>query len=241
MTSTDTVPYSAPVERNPTPNRNVSQFSLNHPKNYFGVPLAVAAPGDTGLLITDKLVRMGGRARAGAEALGLIDPDGNLTDLGETVVALIEEESTVEAELDRFESMKGSSERFIETAPRYWQPIAKHILQEYAVAGDVVTVLETTGPVTLAELTAVAIRNEHPLQESLLRDPETFDSNSFDEDDAAELKFPDVYAGQAIYQFKNLLYHCGILTERGADTSAVVPTQDVWALEPSLLSLGGDA
>jgi len=49
-----------------------------------------------------------------------------------------------------------------------------------------------------------------------------------------------VYAGQAVYQFKNLLFHSGILTERGADTSALVPGQDVWALEPSLVDLGGD-
>jgi len=217
----------------------VSEFSVNHPKNYFGVPLAVAAEGDTGLIITEDLVSMGGRARAGAQALGLIDQTNTLTDLGETIIAMVESESSVEQELDLFRSLRGSSERFVDAAEPHWEQIVKHALREHTVSVDVVDVLEKTGPVTLAELAGFSIRHDHDLKNTLLRDPEQYSAEAFDEEMAATLKFPDAYAGQAVYQFKNLLYHCGVLTERGADTSALLPQQDIWQLDPSIMEQTG--
>jgi len=214
---------------------NVSQFSLNHPKNYFGVVLAIAAKGETGFLITENLVTMGGKARDGAEALGLITQTNDLTELGKTIAGMVEEQSSVEKELNHFCSLKGSSERFIEATDPHWEPIAKHVLQEHTVCVDVVQVLESTGPVSLAELAAFAIRHDHDLKNALLRNPDEYTAETFNREKAAELKQPDAYSGQAVYQFKNLLYHCGVLTERGADTSALVPQQDLWKLDPSIM------
>lgn len=237
----DTIPQSAVSSSSDgsTSNETVQQFSLNHPKNYFGVPLAVTAPGDTDHLIRKHLVKMEDRARAGAEALNLIDTDGELTALGETIVETVSTESTVAAELNEFSSLKGSSERFIDAAPRYWNPIARHVLQQFELVGDVVTLLESTGPVTLPELATVAVRTNHSVQDAVLRDASAVTVEDVQSDAPDSFDSPDVYAGQAVYQFKNLLFHCGILTERGADTSALVPAQDVWAVEPSLISLGG--
>ena len=237
----DTVPQSTTSPKEPvTQSNTVTAFSLNHPKNYFGVPLAVAATADTDQLIRAHLVQMEDRARAGAEALGLITEDTELTTLGETIVETVATETAIEDELETFGDMKGSSERFIEAAPRYWNPIARHVLQQSTLVGDVVTLLESTGPVTLPELTAVAVRTNHCVQDIVLRDADSLTASDVQPDPPASLRTPDVYAGQAVYQFKNLLFHTGILTERGADTSALVPSQDVWALDPSLVNLGGD-
>lgn len=218
---------------------DVGQFSLNHPKNYFGVPLAIAAPGKTDALITTHLVQMEERARAGAAALDLITPGGDLTQLGETVVGIVTDETNLLDELETLNDLKGTSTRFVDAAPRYWNPIARHTLQQNPLTGDVVMLLEKTGPVTLPELTEFAARHGHPFHEMVLRNPDSIDVTS--EAEVGSLEQPEVYSGQAVYQFKNLLFHCGILTERGADTSALVPMQDVWAVEPSLISLGGDA
>lgn len=219
--------------------RSVSYFSLNHPKNYFGVPLAVAAPGETESLIESNLVQMTDRAKVGAEALGLVSETGDLTDLGETIVRTVQSETTLTKELKAFEDLKGTSERFVDTAPRYWDPIARHVLQQNPLTGDIVTLLEKTGPVTLPEITNVAVRNEHPFSETVLRDPDAIKQQA-SVDDAIAYDSPEIYAGQAVYQFKNILFHCGILTERGSDTSALVPGQDVWALDSSLIDLGGE-
>jgi len=221
--------------------QGVSQFSLNHPKNYFGVALAVASDRDTGYLITNNLVAMGGRARAGAEALGLIDQTNSLTELGETIIAMVEEESCIEDELGAFTTLSGSSERFVDAAGAYWEPIVKHALREHTVCVDVVDVLEKTGPVTLTELASISIRHDHDLKDTLLRNPANYTPETFGPKQAAELKYADAYSGQAVYQFKNLLYHCGVLTERGADTSALLPQQDVWEIDPSIMApVGGD-
>lgn len=233
--STTTSSEAAATENNP-----VAAFSLNHPKNYFGVPLAIAAVGDTDQLIRTYLVTMETRARAGAEALGLITSNGELTALGETIVESVAAETTIEDELERFGGLQGSSERFIEAAPRYWNPIARYALQQSSLVGDIVTLLENTGPVTLPELTTVAVRTNHCVQETILRDADTVTPSDVQPEPPDALRTPDVYAGKAVYQFKTLLFHAGILTERGADTSALVPRQDVWALEPSLVDLGGD-
>lgn len=233
--STTTSSEAAATENNP-----VAAFSLNHPKNYFGVPLAIATVGDTDQLIRTYLVKMETRARAGAEALGLITSDGELTALGETIVETVAAETTIKAELDTFGDLQGSSQRFIEAAPRRWNPISRHALQQCSLVGDVVTILENTGPVTLPELTTVAIRTNHCVQETILRDADVVTPSDVQPEPPEALRTPDMYAGQAVYQLKNLLFHTGILTERGADTSALVPSQDVWALEPSLVDLGGD-
>ncbi len=234
-TETETPVTTNAAIRNPPQKKTVAAFSLNHVKNYVGVPLAIAAPGDTDALIEENLVDMTERARAGSIALGLTDTDNDLTDIGETVVETVQSETTLETELSNLQDLRGTSTRFIDAADRYWNPLIRHIARQNSLIGDVATILESTGPVTLPELARVATRNNHPVSEMLLRDPQS-DENVED----IPFNSPEVYSGQAVYQFKNLLYHCGVVSERGADTSALVPKQDVWALEPWLIELGGE-
>lgn len=214
---------------------SVAAFSLNHVKNYLGVPLAITAPQDTDSVIESHLVNMPSRARAGSIALGLTQSNDDLTRLGQTVVDTVVEESSIDEQLTAFKSMKGSSTRFIEAADRFWNPVVRHVVQQNPLIGDVATLLDSTGPVTLPELAYTATQADHRVSTMLLRD----DVDSSVVDDVA-FESPVVYAGQAVYQFKNVLYHCGVVTERGADTSALLPEQDVWALEPWLLDFGGE-
>jgi hypothetical protein len=57
-------------------------FSFNHPKNYFGVPIAAAADGATAPIIEGYIVRATGAAKEGAIELGLIDESGTPTESG---------------------------------------------------------------------------------------------------------------------------------------------------------------
>ncbi len=242
MSDNTTIPQEITEQSTIKLNEAVKAFSFTHAKNYFGVPLAVASSEPTDEVISSTLVDLPERARNGAEALNLITRSGDLTKLGETIVETITTETTISGELQTFESLKGTTERFIDVAPRYWHPIVQHVLKQHPITGNVVTLLESTGPVTLTELTQVAVRTDHPVKEMLLRNPETFDPVDEEKRGSESESFstPEVYTGAAVYQFKNLLFHCGIITERGADTSALIPDQDVWALEPALISLGGD-
>lgn len=233
--------YSDPINRESALKQEVSEFHLNHPKNYFGVPLAVAADGDTGFIIQENLVNMGGKARAGAEALGLINRTNDLTELGKTIVGWVEDESSVEEELMAFNGLKGSTKRFVDVADPYWIPIVQHALQQHTIAVDIVNILEKTGEVSLTELSLFAINHNQEVKNALLRNPEDYpnNTNSLSRDQLAELKEPEAYSGQAVYQFKTLLYHCGVLTERGKDTSALIPSQDKWAIDPMITEGGG--
>lgn len=219
----------------------VANFSFTHPKNYFGVPLAVASADPTDVAIEAALVGLPDNARRGARELNLITDAGELTTLGETIVNTVKAETTITNELETFRELKGSTARFIDSAPRYWNPITRHVLKNHPLTDNVVTLLEKTGPVTLPELAEIAVRNEHAIGEMLLRNPDRLFAESEPGQDPPEfLSSPDAYTGTAVYQFKNILYHCGILTERGRDTSALIPDQDIWALDPALISLGAD-
>jgi hypothetical protein len=192
------------------------------------------------------LVSCPDRAINGATALDLVTADSELTALGTTIVEMVAECSSVDTELQRFEALKGSTKRFIDVVPPFWRSIATYVFRHHPITGDIVGLLEETGSTTLAELAQTAVETGHPAAESLFRDPDvvtpqagsqTTDPNRFDD--------ASVYAGCAVYQLKSNLYHAGILTERGADTSALVPKQDYWAIEPSHIDFenanaGGD-
>jgi hypothetical protein len=301
------------VERSPV------ALTLNHPKNYFGVLLATAMSDDSALRtqIQRYLVNLPDRALAGAVALGLVSvhcphtqsspcsscscsshESGHSisqTALGAQLISQVRSHSTVRRELTRFGDLRGSSQRFVTALPDYWQSLIRTTLTSFHLAGDIATLLESTGPVTLAELGTIVERTNHPFGISLFSQPTDLDYTPPEPSDRTQSQQtcshsspsepsvtthpssqtsshqnappapsssqdspphslqslststpftrPDIYRGQTVYQLKTLLYHCGLLTERGADTSALVPTQDVWQLEPQYLttpSLRGD-
>jgi hypothetical protein len=51
---------------------------------------------------------------------------------------------------------------------------------------------------------------------------------------ASELEDGDVYHSPTVFQLKAMLYHAGILTERGAEPSNLDPRQDTWRLHNPL-------
>lgn len=272
-------------------------LTLNHPKNYLGVLLATACDGDLVAQIRRWLVDLPDRAIAGAVALGLVsvsdsqrsssDTDSShthlpysvsATPLGTQILHRLTDSSSPQQELRRFGDLRGSSQRFVTAVPEFWRPLLTHLLTSYHLAGDVATLLESTGPVTLAELGQLVARTNHPFGIALFANPSELDyappsevtqtrssqspsrgssppipdqphlqrSRSPSQSSVsvppsaspAEPPFtsPRTYRGQTIYQLKAILFHCGLLTERGADTSAIIPTQDIWQLDPHHLA-----
>jgi hypothetical protein len=237
-----TPPLSDPTDNQCRPKK----FALNHPKNYFGVPLAVASSGDTIDQIESNLVGMADEAIAGAVTLDLIKSEQRpltLTAKGNSVVTAINSETSADCELLELSRLKGSSERFIDASERYWTPIVKHVLRQSSRVGAFVELLSSTGPVTLSTLAEEAIRADHQVKHELLRRPFEWSRSDVgpanDQSKIDALSSPNEYTGQTVYQFKSILYHCGILTERGRDTSALVPNQDRWELDPTLIELEG--
>ncbi|WP_302083123.1 hypothetical protein [Salinibaculum rarum] len=221
--------YTAPVARNTEPKQELSQLTFNHPKNYVGVPLAVTADADTGYLINNRLVSMCGRARDGAEALGLIDCDANLTSIGRKFVSNCTETHSAKELLTLFASLKGSSERFIDAIPEPCATATTVAVSNYNRTQEIIDLLEKTGPITLPQLLDFALQHDYTIGDEFIRESSDIDTTN---PQHHQLTHPENYSGQAVYQFKTLLYHSGILTERGSDTTALVPQQDLWELEP---------
>lgn len=184
--------------------------------------MAVVAPDPTRSVIKNCLVKMDARCITGATALGLVTPDLQLTPLGHKTVCNTTKHSSTKDELTALIQLKGKSDRFVDIASPYWSPIARDVFTAYPPAADLINILEKTGPITLPELAKLTVKHTPRFADSLFRHP----------DRRERFHSPDVYSGQTVYQLKSLLYHSGILTERGSDTSALTPDQDVWALEP---------
>jgi hypothetical protein len=226
-----------PTETKPTERHAVANLTLNHPKNYLCVPLAIASASETDTQIKE-VITLQKRARRGARALSL-SSNNRLTPLGSSLVHEVRDNTTVEAALSRLVSLSGSSERFIDSIAPYWEDVSQRVLQNYPPAGDFVTLLEKTGPVYLDELALIALKHDHQVSDYLLRDPAKLSSLPRREQKHKLQNDPRQYVGCSTYQLKALLYHTGILTSRGADTSALVPTDDYWELTDSVLSSGG--
>lgn len=218
-------------------------FGLNHPKNYLGYPLALYAEGSTEELLAEyKVVRAVDDARRGAAFLGLVEerPDGvELTPLGREVVRFARARyGGVEPALGEFEGWYRSSQCFYDLAPD-WADLARRVVFAYPATQLLVEELQTMhedgfeAP-TLVEL--VRYLNEvHPsfTVELFLRGDDDVRARALTAE--GDLRDPPLREGRSyhaptVFQLKAMLYHTGILTERGAEPSNLDPTDDVWAL-----------
>ncbi|WP_435333410.1 hypothetical protein [Haloarchaeobius sp. TZWWS8] len=221
-------------------------FGLNHPKNYLAYPLACYLPGPTDDLVAEHVVGATDGARAGAAFLGLVTerPDGvELTHLGEEVVRFaIREYGDVHEALRAFEEWKRSRKRFIDVAPR-WGQLARRVVYEYPATRLLVQELQQlhregeTAP-TLQELVC-RLHEDHPsfAVELFVSTRETARGRVLDGDgglNRGALADGTVYQSGTTFQLKAMLYHTGIVTERGGEPCNVDPTEDVWALAESL-------
>ena len=217
-------------------------FGLNHPKNYLAYPVAHAHPDPTDEVIERHVVGAVTSARKGATFLGLITetPTGPaLTSLGREVIRTANHlEGSVDAAIHRFEDWKRSSERFIDIAGG-WGLLARWVVSNYPATELLVSELQRLhdrgqARPTLPELVR-SIFADHPTfaVELFIRGTDRARQRVFlDEStlDADTLLDPAVYASPTVFQLKAMLYHVGILTERGAEPTRLEPATDVWAL-----------
>lgn len=219
-------------------------FGLNHPKNYLAYPLAVYHNAPTRELMEAHVVGAVDSARTGARFLDLIDSDpageANLTSLGREVVrfALERYDGSLDDALATFEDWRRTRERFMEEAPA-WGRVARQVLYEYPATPLLIEELQTladagTRDPSLRQL-VVHLHERHPAFAVELfvrgtddaRERVFADENTLDRDVLAD---GTIYHSATTFQLKALLYHVGILAERGAEPHRVDPTTDSWAL-----------
>ncbi|WP_394738957.1 hypothetical protein [Natronococcus roseus] len=218
-------------------------FGLNHPKNYLGYPLAHYADGDTEtLLATYDVVGAVDDARRGAAFLGLIEeaPGGaRLTSLGEEVVRFAKRNcGTVEGALSEFEAWYGSPKRFLDLAPA-WGQLARRVVFDYPATELLVTELQRlhrdgSREPSLVEFVTY-LHELHPTfaVELFVRGNRGVRRRALTTDGELRrepLEEGATYHAPTVFQLKTMLYHAGILTERGREPHRLEPTNDVWAL-----------
>mgnify|MGYP006271870727 CR=1 FL=1 len=228
------------------------RFHLTHPKNYIGVPLAVAADAPTEILVPQHLVKMAGEAAFGAQDLGLVTNRNTLTERGQIIVdtAAAHYNSPEDALMSLGENARS---RFISANSKF-AAIAQAVFATYHSVIPFVAVLDAQGPLTLPEL-AIMLADTRPeaLSETLLSLDRIPDESPIETLQSSQrpswLSEADTYHSLSTYQLKSLLCHVGILTTPGADSTHLDPDSDVWALSPHLstavrerivANLGGD-
>ncbi len=223
-------------------------FGLNHPKNYLAYPLALYHPDGTEPALAEHVVRATDAARTGAAFLGLIEERPNRTDLtplgGEVVRFALDRHGTVDAAIEAFGEWKGSRERFCELAPA-WGSLARRVVWAYPATKLLVTELEAMSEDGIFDPTLVDLLEwlfvSHPTftVELFVRGTDEARSRVLTTDGeicSAALTDGNVYHSPTVFQLKAMLYHVGILTERGAEPNRLDPQTDSWALRHPLRS-----
>lgn len=217
-------------------------FGLNHPKNYLAYPLAHYHPDPTEAVMERYVVGAVNSARSGAAFLGLVTErlgGMELTDLGREVIRFaLAREGSVDAAIRRFEEWQRSRDRFVESAGE-WGTLARFVLYRYPATELLISELQRlhdqghSNP-TLPEL-VLAVFEEHPTfaVEIFIRGSDEARTRVFRDEttlDREALSDGNVYASPTVFQLKAMLYHVGILTERGAEPNRLSPEDDVWQL-----------
>jgi hypothetical protein len=221
-------------------------FGLNHPKNYLAYPLALYHSDDTDAVLAEYVVRAVEDARRGAAFLGLIELEptrDDLTPLGEEVVRFaLDRYGSVEAALAGFEDWQRSRKRFVDIAPE-WGLLTRRVVWAYPATKLLVNELQTMHEDGIAEPTLPGfvewLHVNHPTftVELFVRGTDDARSRVLAADgdlQRAELDDGSVYHSPTVFQLKAMLYHAGILTERGSEPSNLDPSEDVWALKEPL-------
>ena len=221
-------------------------FGLNHPKNYLAVPLAVSHERDTRSLIEDYVVGAVDGAVEGAVFLGLVEDsrgERRLTPLGQEVVRFaIREYSELDDALVAFEQWQRSRKRFIDIAPK-WGEITRRVVFAYPATQLLVAELQQMHDDSIQEPSLVDLVEwlhvQHPTftVELFLRGDDDVRERALTGDGVLRpsvLADGTVYHSPTVFQLKAMLYHAGILTERGAEPSNLDPATDTWCLREPL-------
>ncbi|MFB6155737.1 MAG: hypothetical protein ABEJ22_07555 [Haloferacaceae archaeon] len=221
-------------------------FGLNHPKNYLAYPLALYHASDTESILADRVVRATDDARRGAAFLGLVDDrpgDVALTSLGAEVVRFaLDRYGSVESALARFADWKGSGERFCELAPA-WGLVTRRVVWAYPATRLLVEELQTMHDDGIEDPSLVDLvewlHAHHPTftVELFVRGTDDARSRVLDADGelrTAALRGGDVYHSPTVFQLKAMLFHAGVLADRGKEPHRLDPTGDSWRLRVPL-------
>ncbi|MFB6171492.1 MAG: hypothetical protein ABEJ23_03090 [Haloarculaceae archaeon] len=221
-------------------------FGLNHPKNYLAVPLALYHDGDADAVLAEYVVDATADARRGAAFLGLVTdrPDGtDLTPLGEEVVRFaLHRHGSVGDALAAFEGWRRSRKRFCDLAPE-WGLLTRRVVWAYPATQLLVEELQTMHEDGVREPSLVDLVEwlhvQHPAfaVELFLRGTEDVRRRALDETGdlrAGALADGAVFHAPTVFQLKAMLYHAGVLTERGAEPHRLDPETDVWQLREPL-------
>ena len=217
-------------------------FGLNHPKNYLAYPLALYHLDVTSDILSEYVVDATNQARRGAAFLGLIDqePDGaTLTPLGEEVVRFaLHRYGSVEDALAEFQLWQGSRKRFYELAPE-WGLVTRQVVWSYPATKLLVKELQTMHDDGIPDPSLVDLVSwlhvQHPTftVELFIRGTDGIRSRVLTEQgelEKSELTDGTIYHSPTVFQLKAMLYHAGILTDRGAEPHRLDPESDVWKL-----------
>jgi hypothetical protein len=237
-------------------------YQLNHPKAYLGYAVALDVggyPASAKHLTTEYITNGTSMARRGAQHLDLVDDERELTPHGEWVVTQaprwfgVDDNQSVLEELD---GLRGARGRFSETLETLPQGDAFTL-----VAGDddITKLIQTlehahshSVDLSLATLVTDCWNEfgEYRLVEQLfLRDDEHVTEHVFTdvgdpevidivpdalEDSHAPSPNGDVpiYQSPTVHQLKTVLWHLGLLVEKGTQAKDIDPTESFWGLEP---------
>ncbi len=223
-----------------------ASFGLNHPKNYLAYPLAHYHAEPTETLLETYVVGATDDARRGAAFLGLVEDrpaSVALTPLGEEVVRFaLHRYGSADASLTIFEGWKGSRKRFCDLAPE-WGLLARRVVWAYPATMLLVEELQTMhdegiDDPSLADLVEW-LHVHHPTftVELFLRGSDAVRSRVLDGDGElllGELADGNVFHSPTVFQLKTMLYHAGLLTDRGREPHRLDPTADTWRLREPL-------
>ena len=225
-------------------------FGLNHPKNYLAYPLAYHHADETESVLAEHVVRATDDARRGAAFLGLVEerPGGvGLTPLGAEVVRFaLHRYDSVAAALETVETWRRSRKRFCDLAPE-WGLLTRRVLWAYPATQLLVGELQTMHDDGIDEPSLVDLVEwlhvQHPAftVELFCRGTEDVRGRVLGSDGnlrTAALADGSVYHSPTVFQLKAMLYHGGVLTERGAEPHRLDPTRDVWRLREPLDGAG---
>ena len=222
-------------------------FGLNHPKNYLAYPLAHYHADDTATVLAENVVRAVDSARQGAVFLGLVTDspaDERLTSLGQEVVrfALERYKGSVDAALDAFQEWHGSRGRFCDVAPE-WGLVARRVVWAYPATQLLVEELQTmcddgiSDPLLVDLIEWLHVHHPTFAIELFIRGDQSVRSRVLDGDgnlQVDQLVDGTVFHSPTVFQLKAMLYHAGILSERGTEPHRLDPTTDSWQLRNPL-------
>lgn len=213
----------------------IPPLALSQPKNYIGVPIAEISPRDTGALVMGHLTAMAGASKRGAYAFNLIDSDGNVTEWCRGVLSSILTDYTPLEYLSELEDLKNAKGRFIDQRPE-WKQFGEAVARQYPATDEIIDILQRTGGIALPELVTHLSKENKILAERLFVKEDSICKGH----DISELPLEDsdIYRSVGVCQFKSVLYHLGVLTSAGASTDYLNPTEQIWAIEPTV-SAGG--